>query len=325
MPVAFAFAKLTPDFLLEAVEVAMDRPFTGLAHPQPSYINRVYELQAVDGERLIAKFYRPDRWSMAAIRQEHAFLAACADAEVPVIAPLPLAGGDTLADADGIPLAIFPKRWGRQLEVTDEEGWLRLGRLLARGHLQGRQVAADRRIRMHPETETRRHLEYLVDGILPERHAEALRPLAHRIMTTLQPLFEGVRMQPIHGDCHANNVLERPGEGLMLIDFDDMCVGPPVQDLWMLLPGPLDETREEFTLMVCGYEEFAEFDWFTQRLVEPLRLMRILYFEIWVAHQRHDPGFREHHPDWGSDAYWQHRIADLQQQLNRVHQANPGL
>ena len=106
----------------------------------------------------------------------------------------------------------------------------------------------------------------------------------------------------------------------MVIDFDDMMVGPPVQDLWLLLPDRADRCQAELTLLLQGYEQFRDFDDRTCRLIEPLRAMRIIYFLSWCSRQVNDFKFRTNHPDWGTDAFWRREVADLTVQLQVIQE-----
>ncbi len=313
------FEALSPDCILDAVEDALDVRLTGLAHPHRSYINRVYELQDAEGNRLIAKFYRPGRWTRDALMDEHAFVRACAAAEIPVIAPLPLADGGTLGLADNIYFAVYPKDWGRELEVRTDEDWRRLGRIMGRLHVVGAGEPAPNRIVMHPAASMRADVQFLRAGDHVDRaHRAEFEAMTEEILKLITPLFNGREQIRIHGDCHAANVLDRPDKGIMLIDFDDMAMGPPIQDLWMLLPGNAQETRRELDLIIEGYEEFREFDWFSIKLIEPLRAMRSYYFWAWLAKQLDDPSFRDHFPDWGSQNFWAREMPLLEAQLQDI-------
>jgi len=310
------FEHLVPDVMLEAVEDALGEKLTGLATALPSYINRVYEVQTVAGERLIAKFYRPGRWSREALQDEHDFVLDCAEDEIPVIAPWHDGEERTLHEADGIYFAVFPKRWGRQLELDSPKDWLWVGRLLGRIHVTGSRYEAKARTDLHPDVSTEEHLAQLLDGgFVTPRHESAFREVTGRILELTSDLFEDAEFIRIHGDCHCGNLLKRPGEGIMVIDFDDMMMGPPVQDMWLLLPGRTEDCRRELALLLRGYEQFREFEDWTLRLIEPLRAMRIIYFMSWCSHQVNDYKFRSMYPDWGSDAFWQREVADLRVQL----------
>ena len=313
------FEDLTPDRILEAIEEGMDCQLTGLTAPLPSYINRVYELQSVAGEKLIAKFYRPGRWKRPALQDEHDFVLDCAAEEIPVVAPLHLSDGATIGEYDGILYSVFPKRSGREMELCDDEGWLRLGRLVGRIHQAGWQRDAENRLTMHPDTTTVPEIGMLVDGGFMSAHATGrFKDVTSRIVEIAQREFDGVELQRIHGDCHRANILERPDDGLMVIDFDDMVMGPAVQDIWLLLPGHANDTRQEINLIMEGYEQFMEFDDRQLRLIEILRAMRIIYFLSWCSTQVDDFKFQSNFPDWGSEMFWQREIADLEHQYHAI-------
>lgn len=314
-----SFENLTPDCILDAVETAMGRQLTGLTSPLPSYINRVYELQAVNDERLIAKFYRPGRWKRPALQDEHDFVLDCVADEIPVVAPLKLSDGGTIGAYDGILFSVFPKRSGREMELHTDEGWRRLGSLVGRIHLAGSRREARHRLQMHPETTTVPEIRQLLDsGFMGPGVAGRFRDVTSRIVEIALREFDGVELQRIHGDCHRGNILERPGEGLMVIDFDDMVMGPPVQDIWLLLPNHANQMRHEINLILEGYEQFMEFDDRTLRLVEILRAMRIIYFLAWCSTQVDDFKFQSNFPDWGSDMFWQREVADLEHQYHAI-------
>jgi len=317
------FGGLTPDSMIEAVEREVGKTFSGLASPLPSYINRVYEFMAMDGERYIAKFYRPGRWSRAAVEEEHVFVLDCAREEIPVVPPIELPRGGTLAEADGVFFALYPKRSGREIELSGDEAWRRLGALVARMHNVGAECDAPNRLTLSPENTAGRDVDLLLGGgFVPKRLAERFRDVAGAILEAAAGLFDGIEKLRIHGDCHRANILERPGEGLMVIDFDDMMTGPPVQDLWLLLPGRVDKCRREVDLLLDGYWSMRDFDDSTLRLVEPLRAMRMIYFLAWCARQSEDYSFREHFPDWGSDSFWMAEIADLECQASAIREAD---
>ncbi|MBN2161748.1 MAG: serine/threonine protein kinase [Pontiellaceae bacterium] len=314
-----SFDNLTPDRILDAVEEGMEIRLTGLTAPLPSYINRVYELESVGGERLIAKFYRPGRWNRAALQDEHDFVLDCSLDEIPVIPPLQLAGGGTIGNADGILYAVFPKKSGREMDLVGDEGWRRLGSLLGRIHLAGSRRHADSRLMMHPEHTTLPEIDLLLScGFMSRHMADRFRDVAGRIVEIAIRAFDEVVLQRIHGDCHRANILERPDEGLMVIDFDDMVMGPAVQDLWLLLPGNANSCRHEINLILDGYEQFFEFDDRQLRIIEILRAMRIIYFQAWCSTQIDDFRFQSNFPDWGSDMFWQREVSDLEHQYHAI-------
>ena len=313
------FENLTPDVVLEAVEVALRISLTGLTQPLTSYINRVYELEATDGTRLIAKFYRPERWSPRALQDEHDFILECVDAEIPVIPPMELPGGHTLGAIDGICFAVFPKRFSRHFEIIHDDDWRRLGRILGRLHMIGSDHAAEDRVTLHPQMSTVNDIHQLHAGEFVAPHLEEeFQATGQQILDLVTPLFDDREQIRIHGDCHAANILNDPDDGLMLIDFDDMAMGPPAQDFWMLLPEHARQSRREIDLILDGYEDFREFDYFSLKLIEPLRAMRSLYFLAWCSRQINDPAFQNNFPDWGNHNFWQSEITALQRQLTII-------
>ena len=314
------FDKLTPDIMIDAVERALGCPMLGLAAPLPSYINRVYEFETAEKQRVIAKFYRPGRWKLDAIEAEHRFVADCAADDIPVIAPLVLPSGKTLAETDdGIIFTVFPKRFGREVEINDDDAWRRIGMVIARMHLAGARAEAPERMLLDPRATTTEQMRYLLDNnhITPMFHDDFER-IVSEILEIIDPLFEDIENIRIHADLHRANILERPDEGLMIIDFDDMMEGPPVQDLWLLLPQHIHESQRELDLILEGYTQLRDFEFETIRLIEPLRAMRIIYFLSWCSTQVNDYKFQHNFPDWGGDAFWRREISDLQHQLELI-------
>ncbi|QSH42146.1 serine/threonine protein kinase [Lentisphaerota bacterium ZTH] len=316
------FDNLTPDILIAEVEAALATPMTGLAAPLPSYINRVYELETADHRRVIAKFYRPGRWNRQAVEEEHRFVLDCAADDIPVIAPLELPHGGTLAQTeDGILFTVFPKRFGREIEITDDESWKRLGMIVARMHLAGARAEAPDRTLLDPRATTANQLEHLLKGkFITAMYEQPFERVVRELLEEIDPLFDDIEYIRIHADLHRANILERPGEGLMIIDFDDMMEGPPVQDLWLLLPEHVHKCRRELDLLLDGYCSLRDFEFETVRLIEPLRAMRIIYFLDWCSTQIDDFRFQHNFPDWGSDAFWRRETADLQHQLELIRE-----
>lgn len=312
------FEELTPEILLNSVERSLKRNLTGLTSPLPSYINRVYELEAEDGERLIAKFFRPGRWTKGALIDEQNFVKDCFDDEIPVIPPMELFDGELINDANGIFFSVMPKRFGREIEINEDDDYIRLGTLLGRIHIAGLKREAKERVSLHPLKSTKKDVDYLLDNFVPEDFKNAFELTCNSIIDLSVPLFENISFQRIHGDCHQKNILNRPGEGMMIIDFDDMMVGPSVHDMWLLLPDHANNSRHEINLILSGYETFKEFDDREIRLIEPLRAMRMIYYLAWCAKQASDYRFKTTFPQWGSLGFWNNEITDLARQLEVI-------
>lgn len=313
------FQDLGPNVVLGLVERSLNVSVTNLFRPLNSYINRVYELELDDNTGLIVKFYRPNRWTHEALLEEHEFLLDLATEEIPVIAPLRFPDGRTLGSFDGVHFALFPKRGGRSLDEFDDEQWLQLGRLLGRVHSIGERKTSPNRPLMAPTASTQLQLEYLLKShVVPGEVKDGLTSAVGQIISEIEPLFQNVKPIRIHGDCHFANIIYRPEESFYLIDFDDMVMGPPVQDIWMLLPGTLDEAFVEMDILLEGYEIFRPFDRRSLRLIEPLRAMRFVHYMAWCVHQVAADGHTRVLDDFGTESYWQKEIADLHDQLERI-------
>lgn len=316
------FAGLGPDVVLNVVEQARGVRCSNMFRPLTSYINRVFELEQVDKQGLVVKFYRPGRWSEAALREEHAFLLELAEQEIPVVAPLVLQDGSTLGSANGLFFAIFPKRGGRSCDEYTDDQWLEIGRLLGRVHNIGGLRGAPHRPVLGPDHSAAEQLAYLLEGDCVQAELKGeLGEICTNILAEIRPLFTDCEQIRIHGDCHFANMIHRPGESFVLIDFDDMVMGPPIQDLWMLLPGDVAESFIEIDLFVEGYETFRPFDRRSLRLVEPLRALRYIHYMAWCARQAFEDGDTRAIDDFGTRDYWQREINDLKDQLMRIRKA----
>ena len=318
-PSPHIFDTLTPDRVLDLVEGALGCGCNGICRARASYINRVYEVGLDDGTFIIAKFYRPNRWSRTALQDELDFVAELALEELPVVPPLPGKDGALLQAVDGLPFALFPRCGGRPLEELALEDWPQLGRLLARLHNVGARHASRDRITLAPEASLTEQLYFLEDGnFIPGELRDEYCGEVEAIIDAIIPLFEGVPSIRIHGDCHRGNILHRSGGAFHLIDFDDMAMGPPVQDIWMLLPGHPRESLAELDALVEGYETFRPFVWDELRLVEALRAMRYVHYAAWCGRQQADQGFVQTVPGWGSSEYWQQEIEMLARQREEI-------
>ncbi len=314
-----SFNMLSPDTVIDIAEKALDRRLTSLSRPLNSYINRVFELEIEEGPAVIAKFYRPGRWSRQALLDEHEFLTELDEREIPVIAPLRLADGTTLGEHRGMYFALFPKKSGRRCDEPSDEQWEQLGRLIARVHAVGALHPPKDRITLSPSLSTRDNVEFILrSGVVPPELRREYEAAAQEMIELVTPMFEGVEIQRIHGDCHWANIIFRPDEGFYLIDFDDMATGPVVQDFWMLLPGYSQGTLLEIDLFLEGYQTFRPFDRRWLKLIEPLRAMRFIHFTAWCAAQAGDGSARRLAPGWGTPNYWRTEINDLKRQCGEI-------
>lgn len=315
------FYQLTPDKILDAVEATGVR-CTGRCIALNSLENRVYEVELDNGtprgELLIAKFYRPGRWSKEQILEEHAFLLRCVECELPVVAPQRFADGSTLREMDGIGIfyAFFPRVRGQSLALDEipPADLLQLGRLLARIHNVGAVTDAPHRLHLTPENYGDANLDWLLDNnVITDDVRDAYQDAAEEFIDATYPLFDNISTQLVHGDFHLGNVLWG-SEGPMIVDFDDCVVGPPVQDIWLLAGGRDKEAQKRLALILDGYEQMREFDRSTLVLIEALRGLRLIHFNAWIAKRWGDPSFPRAFPHYGTSRYWQDAMLDLREQ-----------
>ncbi len=324
------FAGLTPECVLDALDAVGLRP-DGRLLTLNSYENRVYQVGVeetqVDGmpgqggsaaaSLIVAKFYRPHRWSDAAILEEHAFVAQLAEHEIPAV-PALVIDGRTLHEFAGFRFSVFARHGGRAPELEDRDTLERIGRFIGRLHA----VGATHTYRERPA------LDIASFGIEPRAFllshefipADLLEP--YRTVTTLaleavQHAFDRageVKVLRLHGDCHPGNVLWTDA-GPHFVDFDDSRTGPAVQDLWMLLSGNRAEQSLALSDLLAGYEDFCEFDTRELYLIEALRTLRLIHYAAWLARRWHDPAFPAAFPWFNTPRYWEDRILELREQI----------
>lgn len=314
------FLHLTPEKVLDAVEAAGLR-CNPLCYPLNSFENRVYEVELEDKSRIVSKFYRPGRWTEAQILEEHQFMQDLAEAEIPVCPIRPFPDGRTLARQDDIWYCLAERRGGRAPDELSDALSERLGMLVGRIHVVARQRTAHHRIRLNTQNYIRDDLEFLLSHeVLPERVRGRFVAAAREIADIADRLLDGVETHRLHGDLHLGNLLLR-GDAFNILDFDDMVVGPPVQDLWLALPGRDAWTLRQREAFLDGYTRFLDFDRSTLRLIEPLRGMRMIHYVAWLARRWHDPVFPATWTHFGTEQYWADETDDLERQLEAVRQA----
>lgn len=313
---AQAFADLHPDHILEALDelgFRCDGRFLALN----SYENRVYQVGIEDDRPVVAKFYRPGRWSNAQISEEHSFTNELAAAEIPVVAPLAI-GGKTLHRSGPFRLAVFPCHGGRAPDLDDLDLLEQLGRLVGRIHLVGATADFEHRPAIDIESYGVDSCEYLLEqGFIPADLRPAYESVAELALDGVHTCYEqtgAVSTLRIHADFHPGNVLVH-GERLHIVDLDDTRSGPAVQDLWMFLSGDKDEQLPQLEALLDGYSEFCDFDARELRLIEALRSLRIMHYAAWIARRWDDPAFRIAFPWFDSSRYWDEHVLSLREQV----------
>jgi Ser/Thr protein kinase RdoA (MazF antagonist) len=324
------YAGLTPDVTLNALD-SVGLLTTGSLLALNSYENRVFQVGVEQPDNrqgfVIAKFYRPGRWTDAQILEEHAFTSELAAAEVTAVPPMPLLGV-TLNQFQGFRFAVFPRRGGRAplLDHPDVLEWI--GRFLGRLHAIGRARPFAARPALDPETFGHEPRRYLLDqGWLPRELSDVYSGVSHQALGEIARAFERAgdfSHVRLHGDVHEGNVLWYDGlseHGPHFVDFDDARSGPAVQDLWMLLGADRAEQSQRLGDLLAGYEDFSEFDRRELHLIEALRTLRLIHYAAWIARRWQDPAFPAAFPWFNTPRYWEDRILELREQIAAMQEA----
>lgn len=308
------FAALTPDTVLDAVEslgfLSDARTLT-----LNSYENRVFQIGIEGDQPLIAKFYRPDRWSDAAIREEHQFSIELVERDIPVIPPMQV-DNETLFEHAGFRFSLFKRFGGRAPEFDNPDHLLMLGRLLGRLHAVGAMRPFAHRPALDPTSFGHASVDWLEQAdCVPENLRPAYFSVARDLLTEIDRRWQQHPFQPIrlHGDLHVGNLLWRD-ELLYMVDMDDCRMGPAIQDLWMMLSGERDQQQGQLAELVDGYNEFHDFDPRQLPLIESLRSLRLIHYSAWLARRWSDPAFPRHFPWFASERYWADQILTLREQ-----------
>ena len=309
------YARLTPDVLLDAVETC-GYLTDGRLLALNSYENRVYQVGIEDAQPLVAKFYRPSRWSNEAILEEHEFATELAAHEIPVVAPLAI-NGTTLHTAQGYRFALYPRQGGHWPELNSREERVWMGRFIARLHA----VGATRPFRHRPVLDIDsfgvRASRFLLENRFIPAHLEtAYETLIEDLLDQVATLFNtagDVRLIRLHGDCHPGNILWTD-DGPHFVDLDDCRTGPAIQDLWMLLSGERHEMQAQLIDIMEGYLQFHDFDHRELLLIEALRTLRMIHYAAWLARRWEDPAFPAAFPWFNTDRYWEEHVLALREQ-----------
>ena len=315
------YTELYPETVIDAVE-SCGFDCSGRMLALNSYENRVYRLELEDAAPVIAKFYRPGRWSDEAIQEEHAFAALLAAQEIPVVAPL-VFDAQTLLTSGGYRFALYPLQGGRWPDLESREDRVRTGRFIGRIHAAGKGALFRHRHAIEVERMAVQSSRYLMaNDFIPAHLEQAYQTLVDDLIGLIRSQFEKAgdyEVLRLHGDCHRSNILWTDN-GPHFVDLDDCCNGPAIQDLWMLLAGD----RQEMTAQLCdlleGYEDFAELNLAELHLVEALRSLRMMHYAAWLARRWLDPAFPLAFPWFNSNQYWEEHVLELREQFARMQE-----
>jgi len=315
------YTALTPETVLSAVE-SLGYETSGRQLALNSYENRVYRCELESGGAIIAKFYRPGRWSDEAIAEEHQFALELYEQEIPLVAPI-IFDQQSLFEHAGYRFAVYPLRGGRwpDLETRDDLNWM--GRFIARIHNVGRASRFEHRHSIDVHRMGNEAAAYLLaNDFIPDYLNTAYQTLVDDLIKAIQSAFErcgDYTTLRLHGDCHRSNVLWTD-DGPHFVDLDDCCNGPAIQDLWMLLSGERQEMTEQMCDLLEGYEEFATLDLNELNLIEALRSLRMMFYAAWLAKRWNDSAFPLAFPWFNTHQYWEQHVLELREQLSRLHE-----
>lgn len=308
------FYDLQPNLILSTAEKHGFHP-TGELIQLNSYENRVFEIKLENRNSIIAKYYRPGRWSEETILDEHKFTSELQKESIEVASALKLKNNSTLDTVDEIYYAFFEKVRGRMVQELTLPHFKKLGRWLARLHNVGSLHQAEHRANIGPTNDNKwLHLERMLAMVAPEvihRYENAAVEIFERLDDALQN-FDFIRL---HGDLHRGNILEDSSGEFVMVDFDDMINGPEVQDFWMLMPSSDVKNSPEFDTLIECYSELREFPYEQLELIPLLRGYRIITYAMWIMNRWKDPSFPRLFPDFGSYSYWAEETENLEKIL----------
>jgi Ser/Thr protein kinase RdoA (MazF antagonist) len=315
------YDRLDPDMIIDAVESVgylSDARLLALN----SYENRVYQVGIEDGTPLIAKFYRPQRWSEAQILEEHSFTLELQDAEISVVAPMVNDQGATLHTYEGFQFALFQRRGGYPPELDNLDNLLVLGRTLGRIHAVGRAGQFKERHSISVQRMLFDSAAFLLDGFIPKDLIPAYASLTEDLGKLVASVYKDVQAKDLirlHGDCHVGNILWRD-DTAHFVDFDDCCTAPAIQDLWMFLNGERHDRQLQLSELVEGYSEFCDFDPRQIRWIETLRTLRLINYAAWLGRRWEDPAFPRSFTWFNSERYWADHILELREQMSALQE-----
>ena len=314
------FESLTPSFIMDAVE---DYGFIcdGRLFPLNSYENRVYQVGIEDEQPLIAKFYRPNRWSNEQILEEHQFCFDLTEQELPVVAPLVL-DSQSLFEFGDFRFALYPRKGGHAPELDNLDNLYTLGKLLGRIHNVGASKPFQHRPIITSQNFGHECVALISEQFIPDELQVAYDTLCRDLMQAVDETIASVGEVAhirVHGDCHSGNILWRDGNA-HFVDLDDARMAPAVQDIWMLLSGDRYRQTQQLSEVVDGYNEFFDFHPRELRLVEVLRTLRIIHYAAWLARRWQDPAFPMAFPWFNTVRYWSEHILELREQLANLQE-----
>lgn len=321
------FFDLSPEEILDSIDGILDelRPgvrCTGRVIPLNSLENRVFEVELEDHTSLVAKFYRPARWSADQIQEEHDFVQHLLNLEIPVVAPYRVDGDSLFESENGILFCLFPKVRGRLSDELTSEQLTTLGRYIARIHNTSSLFQVKHRLRLTTQEWGEKSLAFMlqIQRIYPDYQAR-YRAVCETFFPLAKARIQNLPLVNCHGDCHLGNVLWN-GDSPFLIDFDDMVTAPAVQDVWTIVRGRDEQAIKDREAFLKGYQVFRDFDHLSLDAIEALRGLRLIQYSAWIARRWDDPAFKKVFPDFDKPKYWEEEIQSLYEIIELLRDEN---
>ena len=314
----FDFTSLSPDLILDGLESTGLTVDSGLLALN-SYENRVYQFHDIDKTKYVTKFYRPQRWSEAQIREEHEFSFELEANELPLVAPMKIEG-ESLFSYKGYSFAIFPCRGGRIFEVDNLDQLEWMGRFLGRIHAVAAKSSFIERPTFNSE-EMLQQAQLIIEksNFVPASLSLPFFTILEQVIKVASQQYQPKSEIRLHGDCHAGNILWTD-KGPHFVDLDDCRTGPAVQDIWMMLSGDRQQQLLQLDTIISGYDEFHSFETNQLPLIESLRTMRVVNYMAWLCKRWQDPAFPHNFPWFNTEKYWEQQILMLKEQMSALQQ-----
>ncbi|MFY0656029.1 MAG: serine/threonine protein kinase [Neptunomonas phycophila] len=315
------FYELKPDTVIDAVE-SIGYLSDGRIMALNSYENRVYQVGLDESEPLIAKFYRPQRWTDEQIGEEHRFMSQLVEQDLSVVAPIKSDTGQTLFSYDDYRFSLFVRKGGRAPELEDPEHLFQLGNTLGRIHLAGQAEPFKHRPTLDIQSYGIDSTDFISRELIPASLKAAYDSLTSDLLREIDAAFKragDVVYQRVHGDCHGGNILWRD-DMPHFVDFDDARMAPAIQDLWMLLTGDRHQQELQLGEVIDGYNEFASFNPRELHLVEALRTLRMMNYAAWIGRRWEDPAFPMSFPWFNTERYWGEHLLELKEQFAKLQE-----
>ncbi len=314
----FDFTSLSPDLILDGIESLGLRVDSGLLALN-SYENRVYQFHDEQQTKYVTKFYRPQRWTLTQIKEEHAFAFELAEHELPIVAPLQF-DGQSVFEHQGYPFALYPCKGGRIFEVDNLDQLEWMGRFIGRIHAASRQQAFHHRPNFNTQESLYQAREIIANsGFVPDYLHQSFFTILDQVIVLAAEQYQPSEVIRLHGDCHAGNILWTD-DGPHFVDLDDCRMGPAIQDLWMMLSGERQQQLLQLDTLISGYEEFCSFNYQEFSLIEALRTMRVVNYIAWLCKRWQDPAFPYSFPWFNTAKYWQDQVLMLKEQMSALQQ-----